>query len=200
MSTSRQSVSDLLFGQIRAGVLGLLCGQAEKSFYLRQIARHLGVSVGAVQRELGKLAAAGLVVRTETGNLVFYQANRLHPVFPEIQSLINKTVGIFHVLSTALQPLSARITVAFVYGSVARQQETAQSDIDLMIVGQVQLEEVFACFAEVESVLGRPVNPTVYSTKEFKRKLFLGNHFLNAVLKGKKVFIIGTENELRKVA
>jgi predicted nucleotidyltransferase len=108
-------------------------------------------------------------------------------------------VGVFHALRSALEALSKRIVVAFVYGSVARGEETATSDIDLMVVGDAKLDDVLSRLSEVEKTIGRPVNPTVYSVAEFKSKLVNGNHFLNAVLKGKKVFLLGDEDELGKV-
>ena len=158
------------------------------------------VAVGAVQRELEKLAQIRLITRRLSGNQVFYQVNQQSPVFSDMRSLVNKTVGVFNVVRTALEPLAERILVAFVYGSVAPEEETAQSDIDLMIVGEVELDEILSCLADVEGILGRPTNPTVYSAKEFKQKITSGNHFLNAVMKGKKVFLMGSEHELRKVA
>jgi len=189
-----------LFGQIRGSVLALLYGRADSSFYLRQIARHVHASPGSVQRELKKLAEAELVVRKSTGNQVFYQANQRNPVFAEMRALLNKTVGLFRVLHTALRPLADKVAVAFVYGSIARQEEKAESDIDLMIVGRVVLDDVLACLTKTETALGRAVNPTVYSVREFKRRLAEGNHFLNAVIDGKKVFLIGNEDELREMA
>ena len=200
MSTQSRLLSDLLFGQIRGGVLALLYGWADKAFYVRQIARHLHASPGSVRRELEKLAAVDLIVRTSLGNQVFYQVNRHHPVFAEMRALVNKTVGIFNTLTSALEPIAKRVTVAFVYGSIARQEERSGSDIDLMIVGNIELDEVLVRLAEAETALGRAVNPTVYSIHEFKRKLEDGNHFLNAVLDGKKIFLIGTEDELREMA
>ena len=199
MSTGSR-LSDVLFGKIRGGVLALLYGSADKAFYLRQIARHVNASAGAVRRELEKLAAVELIVRTSVGNLVFYQANQAHPVFPEMRALVNKTVGIFHTLGSALESLSSRVSVAFVYGSIARQEERAESDIDLMIIGDIELDDVLRRLQEAETALGRAVNPTVYSIHEFKRKLGEGNHFLDAVLDGKKMFLIGTEDELREMA
>src|SRR5438270_7145563 len=127
MSTSPQ-LSDVLFGKIRGGVLALLYGWADKAFYVRQIARHLHASPGAVRRELEKLAGVDLIVRTCIGNQVFYQVNRHHPVFSEMRALVNKTVGIFNALRAALEPLGDRIPVAFVYASIARQEERAGSD------------------------------------------------------------------------
>lgn len=190
----------MLFGQIRGRILALLYGWADKAFYVRQIARHVDASVGAVRRELEKLAAVDLIVRTQVGNLVFYQVNQRHPVFAEMRALVNKTVGIFNVLRSTLEPLAEQVTVAFVYGSVARQEETAASDIDLMIIGQVELDDVLARLSVPENTLGRTINPTVYSSKEFRKKLEGGNHFLNSVIDGQKVFLTGNEDELGKMA
>ena len=200
MSTPPPALSDVLFGQIRGGVLALLYGWADKAFYVRQIARHLHASAGAVRRELEKLAAVDLIVRTSLGNQVFYQVNQRHPVFFEMRALVNKTVGIFNTLHSALESLGNRISVAFVYGSIARQEERAGSDIDLMIIGDIELDDVLVRLSEAETALSRAVNPTVYSIHEFKRKLEDGNHFLNAVVDGKKVFLIGNEDELREMA
>jgi predicted nucleotidyltransferase len=199
MRTHVNPLSDVLLGQIRGQVLGLLYGQTDKTFYVRQIARQLNASVGAIQRQLEKLASVGLIVRTSVGNQVFYQANQNSPVFAEIRTLVAKTVGVFEVLGTALEKLSAEIAVAFVYGSVARQEEKADSDVDLMIVGAVSLDDVLSQMPAVEASLGRQVNPTVYSPDEFRSKLAAKNHFLNSVLKGKRVFLIGDKDELRKV-
>jgi len=199
MSTRNTGLADLLFGRTRGAVLALLYGRADQSFYTRQIAREVDASVGAVQRELENLSKVGLIVRNSVGNQVFYQANRDSPIFLEMRTLVNKTIGVFSVLRSALATLSKRIVVAFVYGSVAREEETAQSDIDLMIVGDATLDDVLSRLSAVEKAIGRPVNPTVYSIAEFKSKLASGNHFVTAVLKGKKVFLLGDEDELRKV-
>ena len=198
MSTTT-GLADLLFGRTRGAVLALLYGRGDQSFYTRQIAREVDVSVGAVQRELENLSKVGLIIRKSVGNQVFYQANREAPIFREMQALVNKTIGIFSILRSALHPLAKRILVAFVYGSVAREQETAQSDVDLMVVGKVTLDELISRVSTVEKTIGRPINPTVYSVAEFKSKLASGNHFLTAVLKGQKVFLLGDEDELRKV-
>jgi predicted nucleotidyltransferase len=116
-----------------------------------------------------------------------------------MQAIVNRTIGIFSVLRSALHPLSKRVLVAFVYGSVAREEETAQSDVDLMVVGKATLDEILSRLSTVEKNIGRPINPTVYSLEEFTSKLASGNHFLIAVLKGQKEFLLGDEDELRKV-
>jgi len=198
MST-HTGLGDLLFGRTRGAILALLYGRADQSFYTRQIAREVDASVGAVQRELENLSKVGLIVRNSIGSQVFYQANRDAPIFQEMRALVNKTIGVFSVLRSALQSLSKRIVVAFVYGSVAREQETAQSDIDLLVVGKATLDDILSRLSTVEKSVGRPINPTVYSVVEFKSKLASGNHFLNAVLKGQKVFLLGDEDDLRKM-
>jgi uncharacterized protein len=194
------ALSDLLFGKARGAILALLYGHPDHSFYYRQITRQLHmVSSGTVQRELDTLSQLGLIQRSAVGKQVFYKANRSHPVFPELRTLVEKTVGAFQVLRSALEPLEDRVSLAFIYGSVARQEEKAESDIDLMVVGEVTLEDMLARLADVERSLGRSVNPTVYSATEFKSKLASGNHFVNSVVRGQKVFLIGDEDELRKV-
>jgi predicted nucleotidyltransferase len=198
MSTTA-GLADLLFGRTRGSVLALLYGRADQSFYTREIAREVDASVGAVQRELENLSKVGLIVRKSVGSRVFYQANRDAAVFPEMRALVNKTIGIFGVFRSALRPLSKRIVAAFVYGSVARQNETAQSDVDLMVIGKATVDQVLSQLSMVEKGLGRSINPTVYSVAEFKSRLAAENHFLISVLKGQKVFLIGDDDELSKV-
>ena len=198
MSTTT-GLADLLFGRTRGAVLALLYGRADQSFYTREIAREIDASVGAVQRELENLSKVGLILRKSVGSQVHYQANRETPIFPEMRALINKTIGVFGVLSSALRPLSKQIIAAFVYGSVAREQETAQSDVDLMVVGKATLDQVLSRVSTTEKAIGRSINPTVYSVAEFKSKLATENHFLTSVLKGQKVFLLGDEDELRKM-
>lgn len=199
MRTTPQGLGGLLFGQTRGRILALLYGRPDQSFFVRQIARETRTSVGSVQRQLEALAEVELIHRSTTGRQVFYQANPDHPAFREIQTLVAKTTGVFHLLRSALLPLIDRISFAFVYGSVARGEEDAGSDVDLMVVGDVTLDAILAQLTSVEGDLGRPVNPTVYSRKEFRSRLREGNHFLTAVLRGRKELLIGDEDELRKM-
>jgi len=194
------TLGDVLFGKGRGELLALLYGNPDESFYYRQITRRLAkVSPGTLQRELELLSRLGLIGRSTVGNQVFYRANRGHPVFPELRALVAKTLGAIQILRASLAPITGRIAAAFIYGSMARQEERGESDIDLLVVGDVGLEEVLGCVNEVESSLGRPVSPTVYSHAEFKSKVATGNHFLNSVLRGKKIFLIGDESELGKM-
>src|SRR5260370_31526377 len=140
MRTAITSVGYLLFGQTRGRVPALLYGAPDETFFVRQIARQVETSVGTVQRELALLTEAGLIKRSAVGIQVFYQANQEHPDFPELRALITKTTGVFQMLKTALAHLSSRINLAFVYGSVARGEEKAMSDIDLIVIGAVSLD------------------------------------------------------------
>lgn len=198
MSTAN-GLADLLFGRMRGAILALLYSRPDESFYTRQIARKTDASLGAVQRELENLSKVGLIIRRPQGSQVHFQANRSAPIFPEMRSLVNKTVGVVPGLRTLLSPLSKRIALAFIFGSVARGDETAGSDVDLLIVGDATLEEILSRLSRAESQAGRALNPTVYSVAEFKSKLAAGNHFLTSVLKGPKLFLLGDEDVLTKM-
>ncbi|MFP5226283.1 MAG: nucleotidyltransferase domain-containing protein [Acidobacteriota bacterium] len=198
MRTPLTPVGDLLFGQTKGRILALLYGAPEQTFFIRQIARQIDGSVGTVQRELGLLADIGLILRSEIGNQVFYRANQEHPDFPELRALVAKTSGVFQMLRAALAPISDKIRMAFVYGSVARGEEKAASDIDLMVIGSVSLDDVLDAVAPAEKQLGRPVNPTIYTFDDLKKRLRSGNHFLQSLKESKKVFLIGNEDEFRK--
>lgn len=200
MRTPLTTVGDLLFGQTRGRLLALLYGAPDERFFVRQITRQIEGSVGTVQRELALLTDLGLIKRTKVGSQVFYQANQEHSEFPELRALLAKTTGVFQMLKTALEPFSTRIQIAFVYGSVARGEEKATSDIDLMVIGAVSLDEVLDAVSPVEKQLRRPVNPTIYSLEDVRARLHEGNHFLQSLKKSKKVFLIGDEDEFRKAS
>jgi predicted nucleotidyltransferase len=198
MRTQGTSVENLIFGQTRGRLLALLYGAPEESFFVRRIARQIATSAGSVQRELALLTQAGLINRSALGVQVFYRANRDHPVFPELSALLAKTTGVFGLLQTALAPLTDRIDFAVVYGSFARGEDRATSDVDLMLVGSVTLDEILDAVGPTEKYLRRSVNPTIYSLRDLKRKFRSGNHFFESLKQSKKVFLIGDENEFRK--
>src|SRR6266403_4283553 len=130
-------LSETLFGRTRGAVLSVLYGHVGEAFSLRQLARLTDITLGPVQRELRHLVGAGLVTRKTVGVQTLYTANQQSPVFAEIKSLITKTVGLYDVVFGALEPIRKSINLAFVYGSVAQSSESARSDVDLMIVGNV---------------------------------------------------------------
>jgi len=189
-----------LFGQTRGALLSLLYGKTDQAFYLRQLARMTGAGHGAVQRELKQLTEMGLILRSTQGNQVLYRANRRSPIFPEVKSLMTKTVGLHDTIRSALTRISGKIQIAFVFGSFARGEERSDSDVDLMIVGKVSFGEAVAALAPAQKALGREINPSLFSAGEFRAKLAADNHFLNSVMRGKKLFVIGTPDELTKLA
>ena len=201
MSTTQpQFAGRSLFGHTRSALLAMLYGHADQSFYVRQLVRAIGAGHGALQRELKYLTEMGLVLRRNQGNQVLYQANSQSPIFSEIKGLITKTVGIHDVIRSALASLGPEIQIVFVYGSVARQKERANSDVDLMVLGDASFSEVVSALGPAQKALGREINPTVFPASEFRSKLAAGNHFLRSVMKEKRLFVLGTENELTKLA
>ena len=198
MGTSR--LGDALFNGTRQAVLGLLFGHIDKRFYQRQIIQELGLGSGAVQRELQQLTQADILNRTLEGRQTYFQANRHCVVFDELRSLVRKTFGIADVLKGSLQPLERRIRIAFVFGSIVTGAETDSSDIDLMIIGPVSLTDVVSASRTAQRELGREINPTLYSEAEFYRKLAAGQHFVTQVAAGPKMFLIGDEQCLKRLA
>jgi predicted nucleotidyltransferase len=190
-----------LFGVTRQAVLRFLFGHAGRRFYQRQIILALRLGSGAVQRELEHLAASGILTRTVEGRQTYFQANRQCPVFEELHGLIRKTFGVAQVLRSGLAGLAGKVDLAFLYGSMATGAETTGSDVDVMVVGErLSMHDVVTALAEAQRDLGREVNPSVYRTEEFCRKLAQGQHFLSSVVSGPKVFLIGDENELARLA
>lgn len=188
--------ASLLFGAYRRGVLALLLLRPEESRHVREIARAMGKAPGTLLRELNALAEAGVLARKRVGNQVHFQANPGCPIFEDLRNILKKTVGVADVLREALAPLAARIRAAFVYGSIARGEERAGSDLDLMVVGEVRFAEVVSALAPAQELLRREVNPSVYPALEFRRKRAAGEPFLRRVLADRKIFIIGGENDL----
>lgn len=199
MGTQASMLSKVLFGQTRRSVLALLFGHADEQFYLREIARRGGTGIGATQRELGQLTEAGLISRVRRGHQIYYQANRKNPIFSELKSILVKTSGVRGILLEGLTSLEDRIKLAFVFGSIARGEEKASSDVDLMVVGEVSFTDVVSALGQIEAKLGREVNPTVYGPREFREKLAAKNHFLSTIAKEKKLFVIGDEREFRRL-
>jgi len=194
------NLSATLFGKTRRAVLALLYSHADESFYLRQIARTADVGMGAVQREVKKLSKAGIIRRTIRGRHVYYQANPECPIYAELKSLVIKTVGVGDVLRAALVPITDRITVAFLFGSLVIGGEGSRSDVDVMVVGDVTFTEVVLALSRIQETVQREINPIVYPPEEFRSKLAADHHFLKATLVGPKFFLIGDEHELTKLA
>ncbi|HSQ11032.1 MAG TPA: nucleotidyltransferase domain-containing protein [Burkholderiaceae bacterium] len=190
------SIADALFGKTQQAVLGLLFGQPERSFYLRELVTAAGGGASQVQRELAQLSAAGLVTREPRGNQVWFKANATSPVFGELKSLITKTTGIADVVRATLEPFSGQITAAFIYGSVARGEHDSDSDVDLMVVGSLPPSRLAPAQLTLRERLGRPVKAVVYTAAELKQHVRQGEPFLTNVLRQPKIWLIGSDAEI----
>lgn len=195
-------VAEALFGKTRRNVLSLLFGRPDERFYMRQVARMTGASVAAVQHELARLTTAQLVVRTPEGKQVYYRANTESPVFNEIRGLMDKTVGAVAVVRSTLSGLAGegRIDIAFIYGSVASGTYDAFSDVDVMIIGEIKLSEIIPALRVAQDRLGREINPTIYPGEELRMRLTDREHFVTQVMDGPKIILIGSENDLERLA
>lgn len=193
------TLTTLLGSKLRARVLGWLFSHSDERYYVRQLTALLGEDSTNVSRELARLEQAGIVISTKEGKQKYYQVNRQSPIFDELRGLIIKTVGISQQLVTALEVLEDRIRIAFIYGSFARGEETSSSDIDLLVIGELGLRDVVRALSGLQRTLGREINPTVYSPGEYRMKLDAGQHFLTALQEEPKIFLIGNEDELRRL-
>lgn len=196
----RPSTLDALFTAPRQGVLAATLMEPDRWWYLSDLARQLGVHHATLQRELARLTKAEILLRKRDGNRTYYRANPDSPIFPELRNLLTKTAGLVDALRDALRPFEKAVEVAFVYGSVARAAEVSESDVDLMIVGHLSLKVLAPGLRKAEQRLRRPVNPSVYGEAEFARKLASGNHFLRNVLDKEKLFVVGTQGDLERLA
>ena len=177
--------------------MSVLFGTPDRSYYANEVIALAQSGTGAVQRELAGLSAAGLITISKLGNQKHYQANASAPVFAELRGLVLKTMGLADVLHHALLPLAAQIDMAFIYGSVARQQDTAHSDIDVMIVSPtLAYGELFGALENATQTLGRKVNPTLYSPLEWAKRIAEDSAFVTRVLQQSKIWLIGTEEQV----
>lgn len=196
-SNRSTGLADALFTQTQQRVLGVLFGQPHRAFGVAELIASLGAGSGAVQRELAKLGAAGLVSVVASGNQKRYQANAESPIHDELVAIVQKTIGLAGPMREALLPLQEQIVAAFVYGSIAKRADTARSDIDLMILSDtLGYADVMQALDGAEGKLGRPVHPTLYSSAEFTSRIHDQNSFLMRVLEQPKIWIIGERDDL----
>ncbi|MDD5029882.1 MAG: nucleotidyltransferase domain-containing protein [Rhodoferax sp.] len=191
------TAANALFPKVRQRVLAVLFGTPDRSFYANEVIALAQSGTGAVQRELAGLSSAGLITISKQGNQKHYQANVSAPVFAELRGLVLKTMGLADVLRHALLPLATQIEMAFIYGSVARQQDTAHSDVDVMIVSRtLAYGEVFGALENATQTLGRKVNPTLYTPMEWAKRIAQDSAFVTRVLQQPKIWLIGTEEQV----
>lgn len=191
---------DALFSKIRQGVLAATFGQPERWWFLSELASQLETSPSSLQRELESLSASGLLRQKRDGRRLYFQAESNSPMFADLRSIVEKTFGVIIGLKDSVSAFEGRIRCAFVYGSVARSQEHALSDVDVMVIGSVRLSDLAPLLLALERRFNREFNATCYSTQEFRKKVRSENHFLTSVLKEQKIFLKGDEHELEKLA
>ena len=185
----------ILVSKTRADVFRLLFGLSSKPRYLREMERLSGVTVRVLQQELKSLTAAGLVICRKDGNRTYYEPNKNHPLYNELHSMVLKTSGLGDVLREALK--SGGIQWAFVFGSVARGEAGAGSDVDLMVIGSLGLRKLSGLLSGVSEKVGREINPHLFAADEFRQKIEGRDHFVSSVLNSPLMFVLGDENEFR---
>ena len=195
----KDSTLAALISPTRQGVLTTLFLRPEKEWYLSELAASLGTGPSSLQREVDALVRVGILKKRVDGRRSYVQANEDSPIFPELRGLVEKTSGIVPMLRDAVKRTKG-LQIAFIYGSLARGEEGAESDVDVMLLGNVSTMELSPRLRAVETAVGRQVNPTVFSLDEFAKKVTEKNHFLRTVLKNKKIMLVGTENELENIA
>jgi predicted nucleotidyltransferase len=191
------NLSDALFSRVQHRVLALIFGRPDRSFYTSEIIRNVRSGSGAVERELVRLQQCGLVSVQRVGNQKHYRANRQSPIFQELQTLVVKTGSPAEPLRRALGPWMDSIKAAFIYGSIARGTDTAESDIDLMVVGErLNYSDLYSALQDVESGIGRQVSPMFLSMKDWRRKASGKGSFVGKLNESPKIFLIGSERDL----
>lgn len=186
-----------LLSDYRQRILGLLLLHPENRYHVREIARLTETVAGTLHRELSKLAEAQVLLREVSGHQVHYQANINFPIYSELASILRKTSGLANQIANALIPLLSKIDFAFIFGSMASGNANLGSDIDLLIIGSVNFEDVVAALYQVQTMLRREINPKVYSVNEWKKLSINNTGFISNILKNPKIFIVGSENDIK---
>ena len=188
----------ILSSKSRAEIFRLLFGSDNVALYMREIERKSGFSIGTVQRELKKLVELDLIIKRKDGNRVYFEANRDNPIYNDICNVTQKTVGLIHILQKALIR-TKDIEFAFIFGSYATGKENSNSDIDLMVIGNLGLRNVVSLLSGISEKTGREINPHIFWTTELKKRIKSKDHFITNVINSKKIFIVGKEDEFRKL-
>jgi predicted nucleotidyltransferase len=190
------SIASALFSESQSRIFRWLFGQPDRAFHLSELRRLTGLGSASLQRELNRLAEAGLVQSERVGNMRRFQANPQSPVYNELIGLTRKTISLEPLLREALLPLVPRLRAAWIFGSVAKQTDTAQSDIDVMLIGEnLPLGDILEHLLPLEAQLGRKINPTCYTPADFERRRGEADSFVNRILSQPVLPLIGEVNE-----
>jgi predicted nucleotidyltransferase len=194
----KSNTLDALFPEVRQRLLAVVLLHPEKWFYMSHLAELTKLTPSSLQRELARMVSVGILETRADGNRVYYKANPRCQILPELQGLFVKTTGIVDVIKQALRPISKRIQVAFVFGSFARSSELVNSDLDLMLIGDVGLADTAPLLRKVEDEIAREVNPVILSVAEAREKLTAKQHFIESVKTASKLYLWGQDSELGK--
>ena len=190
--TRKQSIIDALMPPVRQRLLGLAFGTPDRWWYLSELADALGTTPSSLQRELDSLTSAAILLMRRDGRRTYYRVNEHSAIYEELRGIVRKTMGIPHEIRASIAPIGRKISLALIYGSVARGEERADSDIDVLVVADdLTLEELFRRLAPAEKRLRRKVNPTLYTREEFRRRRHAKNAFLQNVLSGDHIVLTG---------
>jgi predicted nucleotidyltransferase len=200
MGTKAKDISAVLFPGTKRKILALFFLNPDKEYYFSEVVRLTGTRQGVIQRELNSLTEAEILTSEKRGRQKFYSVNRKHPIFQDLRNIIFKTYGVIGKIREVLESVSKQIKIAFVYGSFARGKEVSGSDLDLFVVGNIGLDELVSSLSSVEHAIGREINPTLFSAAEFKKKWSQKNHFIRSMASAEKEFVIGSEDEFRRLA
>jgi DNA-binding MarR family transcriptional regulator len=192
-------LNELFSSQARVSILELFLLNPANNFYQREIAAICNLHIRAVQREVERLEKIGLINRSRRGNRNYYQIDKSSSIFEELKSIFLKTVGLGDILKNSLGEQQEEIAIAFIYGSYAQHVETAVSDLDLFIIGTIDPKKLSSILAKAKSFLKREINYSVYSEEEYRQKIQRGDHFVTALAKEPKIFLVGNDNELRRL-
>lgn len=191
-------LAEILSSKVRAEIFRLLFSSDNAALHMREIERKSGFTIGTVQRELSKLVKLDLIYKTKDGNRTYYRANKESPIYQDISSIVQKTVGLVFLLKEALSQSTA-IEFAFIFGSLASGKQKSHSDIDLFVIGDIGLRKVVSLLNGVSDKTGREINPQVISKSEFIDRVNSNDHFISNIINSDKIFITGTKDEFAKL-
>ena len=190
---------ELMFGAYRRKLLGLLLMRPDERYHVRELARMSEIPVGSIHRELKTMAEAGLLIRDQVGNQVLYQADRSCPIYEELASIFRKTSGLASLVCDHLDEISDRIDFAVVFGSMASGRQKSVSDVDILILGNIELIDVVRALSPLGQTLRREINPVVMTADHFSAQVMKKDRFALRLIEGPKILVIGDADEFAKL-
>lgn len=188
----------LFSSRVRVEILSVFLMNPERELYVREVERLTGEDYKNVSMELRNLEEIGLLSSRNEGNLKYFSLNKGFVIYEELKSIFMKTKGAVGIIREAVST-KRHIDYAFIYGSFATGEERAESDIDVMVIGEISLEEVLRLIRGPEEKLSREINVSLYDLQEMRKRVKDRNPFIMEVLEGSKIMLVGDEDELRRV-